>query len=181
MNDYQLESERIKLKPITPQYIHDTFNNHSENEIKELFNVDQDSYDHLKEMHEQGIESYRISLFYFLLIDKTTNEVIGESGFHTWNKVHQRAELFYSLRSDQFKKKGIMSEVLPLVINYGFNQMNLHRMEALVADWNTPSVRLLEKNNFTKEGTMREDYYYNGKNEDSDCYSLLKWEWNTQN
>ena len=74
-----------------------------------------------------------------------------------------------------------MTEALKATLEFGFTQLNLHRIEALVADWNIPSVKLLQRYGFTKEGIMREDYCVNGKNEDSDCYSLLKWEWEKQN
>ena len=70
-----------------------------------------------------------------------------------------------------------MTEALGKVIDYGFKNLNLHRIQAMVADSNTPSVRLLNRYGFTKEGTMREDYVVDGKNDDSDCYSLLRWEW----
>ncbi|MFM2224947.1 MAG: hypothetical protein RJA07_1149 [Bacteroidota bacterium] len=111
------------------------------------------------------------------MIDKQTNLPIGECGFHTWNKKHSRADAFYLLRHDVDKQKGLMSEALPVVLKYGFEEMKLHRIAAMIADWNTASKKLLLKNNFKKEGTLREDYFFDGKNEDSDCYSLLKWEW----
>lgn len=44
----------------------------------------------------------------------------------------------------------------------------------------TPEIIKELFNSKTKEGTMREDYGVNGKNEDADCYSLLKWEWENQ-
>lgn len=78
-------------------------------------------------------------------------------GFHKWNKKHDRAELFYALRTNEVKLKGYMSEVVPVVLKHGFNEMNLHRIEALIANWNEPSIRLLKKNDFTFEGTNRED------------------------
>lgn len=128
-------------------------------------------------MHEKGMETHRLSLLFFLLIDKQNRIPIGECGFHTWNKTHNRAELFYSIRNDSDKQKGYMTEALQAVLAFGFTELNLHRIEALVADWNTPSLKLLLRYGFTKEGTMREDYVENGKHEDSDCYSLLVWEW----
>ena len=51
--------------------------------------------------------------------------------------------------------------------------MKLHRIEALVADWNIASVKLLLKNNFIKEGTLKEHYLVDGVFEDSDCYALI--------
>jgi ribosomal-protein-alanine N-acetyltransferase len=66
------------------------------------------------------------------------------------------------------------------VLNFGFTQLNLHRVEALIDANNLPSLKILQRFKFKKEGIMREDYVVNGKNEDSDCYSLLKWEWDNQ-
>jgi len=70
---------------------------------------------------------------------------------------------------------------LSAVLDFGFTQLELHRIAALVASSNTPSLKLLEHYGFMKEGTMREDYVVDGKNEDSECYSLLKWEWEQHN
>ena len=131
-------------------------------------------------MHENGMKTYRTTMFFFLLISKESNLPIGECGFHTWDFKHNRAELFYTLRNESDKRKGLMTEALKIVLKYGYNELKIHRVEALVANSNTASVRLLEHYQFKKEGTMREDYIVNGKNEDSDCYSLLKWEWEKQ-
>ena len=81
------------------------------------------------------------------------------------------------MRKHEYKRKGYMTEALNAVLDFGYSELKIHRVEALVADWNTASVKLLEHFNFKKEGTMREDCLVEGKNEDSDCYSLLKWEW----
>jgi ribosomal-protein-alanine N-acetyltransferase len=70
-----------------------------------------------------------------------------------------------------------MKEALNEVIDYGFNVMKLHRIQALIADSNTPSKKLLLHYGFVREGTIREDYVVDGKNEDSDQYSLLRQEW----
>jgi ribosomal-protein-alanine N-acetyltransferase len=177
MHPIDIHTQRLLLKGITPQVIHTIFDSQSENEIKKFFGVDDKEYLRLKEMHEKGMETHRHSLFFFLLVEKDTNQPVGECGFHTWNSIHRRAELYYVLRNDMHKRKGYMTEVVPHVVQYGFEEMGLHRIEALVANWNTPSIKLLQKNQFVYEGIVREDYVVNDKNEDSDCYSLLKQEW----
>jgi [ribosomal protein S5]-alanine N-acetyltransferase len=174
-------TERLLLKGISPQVIHHLFMNKTKDEIISYFGFDETGFLHLKNMFDKGMESYSISLFYFLLIDKQTNLPLGECGFHSWNKKHNKADAFYLLRHDDNKQKGLMSEAFPIVLKYGFEEMNLHRIAATIADWNTASKRLLLKNNFKKEGTLREDYFLDGSNHDSDCYSLLKWEWNELN
>jgi len=173
----EITTPRLLLKNITPNLIHELFNTKNKDEIMQYFGFGESDFEHYKTMHEKGMETHRLSLFFFLLFDKQTNLPIGECGFHTLNKSHNRAELFYSLRKDANKQKGLMTEALHEVLKYGFTELNLHRIEALVANSNIPSVKLLLHYGFTKEGTMREDYVVNGKNEDSDCYSLLKWEW----
>ena len=173
----EIITERLILKSITPNIIIELFKEKTKEEIQAFFEADDDSYNRLKNMYEIGIETYNISLFYFLICDKKSNKVIGECGFHTWNKTHKRAELFYNLKYDTDKRKGIMSEALMKILNFGFNELDLHRIQALIAYENIASKKILERFRFTKEGTIREDYVVDGKNEDSECYSLLKWEY----
>ena len=173
----ELASSRLILKSITPALIDEFYRSKTKDEIMNYFGYDEAAYEQFKNKHEKGMETHSISMFFFLLLDKQSNLPIGECGFHTWNSQHRRAELFYGLRNDIDMQKGIMTEALELVLKHGFTELNLHRVKALVADYNVASVKLLKRFNFVKEGTAREDYVVNGKNEDSDCYSLLKWEW----
>ncbi|WP_300570407.1 GNAT family protein [Flavobacterium sp.] len=177
----EIITPRLILKSITPSIIHSLFEEKSKEDIIAFFEADENAYNHLKNMHEKGMETHRISMFYFLLFDKESNRVIGECGFHSWNKTHNRAELFYSLRNETDKRKGLITEAVIKVLDFGFNQLELHRIEALTAIWNIASIKVLEHFGFTKEGTMREDYIVDGKNENSECYSLLKWEWEKNN
>lgn len=173
----EITTPRLILKSITPALIHELFNTKSKAEIISYFGFGESGYEHYKTMHEKGMETHRISLFVFLIIEKETGLPIGECGFHTWAASHRRAEIFYNIHNDQNKQKRYMTEALEAVLEYGFTELKLHRVEALIAAENEPSLKLLLRYGFTKEGTMREDYVVNGVNEDSDCYSLLKWEW----
>ena len=181
VNQIEITTERLILKSITPALIHEFFETKSKEEIITYFGVDEAGFEHYKEMHQKGMETYKLSLFIFLLIDKESNLPIGECGFHTWNLSHNRAEVFYNMRNEAFKQKGLMKEALKKVLEYGFNDLKLHRIEALIDSQNEPSLKLLLNYGFIKEGIMREDYVINGKNEDSHCYSLLKWEWKNRN
>jgi ribosomal-protein-alanine N-acetyltransferase len=173
----EIHSARLHLRAITPFFISNLFSTKSSDDIKAFFQCDHDEFEILKSMNDKGLETFRISLYYFLLSDKATNQIIGECGFHTWNISHNRAEIFYKLKDEQWKNKGYMTEALNEVLTFGFKNLNLHRVQALVAHDNIPSLRLLSKFGFQKEGTLREDYLVDGKFEDSECYSLIKHEW----
>ncbi|RZJ33381.1 MAG: N-acetyltransferase [Flavobacterium sp.] len=173
----ELETERLLLKPITPKIIEDLFSSKTQKTIIDFFQFSEDDFQDLKLKFEKGMETYRISFFYFLLVEKSSNQILGECGFHTWNMSHNRADIFYSLRNDHSKNKGYMTEALKMVLQFGFQNLNLHRVQALVASYNIPSLKLLKKFNFTKEGIARQDYIVDGVHEDSECHSLLKQEW----
>lgn len=177
MQNITLYTPRLFLKAITPASINQLFCTHHPEEIMRLLGIDNVAYKKFEAMHQNGMETHNISMYYFILHNKQTNLPIGECGFHTWNKAHRRAELFYKLHNDDDKRKGYVTEALDEVINFGFTQLNLHRIEALVANYNIPSVKLLLRYGFTKEGILREHYDVDGKHEDSDCYSLLEHEW----
>lgn len=177
MHEISLQTERLYFKAITPKFITQVFNNHTKAEIISLLDVDEAGFERYQDMFLNGMETFQLSFLYFFLFEKESNQIIGECGFHTWNRKHSRAELFYLLKKDEHKQKGYMTEALVEILKYGFEQMNLNRIEALIADWNEASLKLIDKYGFVKEGVMREDYFYEGKHEDSICFSLLKRDW----
>ena len=103
---------------------------------------------------------------------KHNDTLIGTIGFWRLEKENHRAEIGYML-DDAFQRQGIMQEALHAVLDFGFNVMLLHSVEANINPMNIASMKILEKNNFVREAHFRENYYYNGKFLDSYVYSLL--------
>ena len=130
-----------------------------------------------KRRYKGGYSTFNKSFLYFHLILKERNEVIGWCGFHTWYTDHHRAEIGYGIYKDEFKKQGFMTEALEAVLEYGFENMKLNRVEALIAEYNIPSLKLLQRFNFQKEGVLRAHYYVDGIAEDSSMYALLSEDW----
>lgn len=100
-------------------------------------------------------------------------KLIGNIGFWRLIKEHYRAEVGYML-NPAFWKKGIMKEALQEVINFGFNSMNLHSIEANINPGNAASAALLESTGFIKEAYFKEDFFFNGAFHDTIIYSRLK-------
>jgi len=59
------------------------------------------------------------------------------------------------------------------VLAFGFIELHLHSIEANVNPGNAASIRLLERNHFTREAYFRENFFYNGKFLDTVIYSKL--------
>jgi ribosomal-protein-alanine N-acetyltransferase len=103
---------------------------------------------------------------------KEDTTLIGTIGYWRMQKEHYRAEIGYTLHPDN-QGKGLMQEALTAVLQYGFQVMNLHSVEANVNPANAASIKLLERAGFVREGYFRENYFYNGRFLDSAIYSLL--------
>ncbi|WP_313806887.1 GNAT family protein [Flavobacterium sp.] len=163
-----LETENLLLRKIAPEVYHFLFNSQSDEEIKSFLGLETDEqFAKEKDKFSKGMATYNRSFVNFQIIDKKTSLIIGACGFHTWYFEHNRAEIGYNLNSDDFKGKGIMSEAIKKVIQYGFEEMKLHRIEALISPNNEPSLRLVQKLGFVKEGHLRQHYFKNNVMEDS--------------
>ena len=103
---------------------------------------------------------------------KETDQLIGSIGFVRMKKENYRAEIGYLLGTD-FHRLGYMNEAMQAVLNYGFNKIKLHSVEAIIVPANVASMSILEKNNFIREAHFKEDFYYEGQFLDSMVYSLL--------
>ena len=93
---------------------------------------------------------------------------------HVWYLDHNRAEIGYALTDNPEKSKGLMTEAMNSILKYGFEEMKLHRIEAFIGPENIPSLKLVAKFNFKKEGVLRQHYFKNDKMEDSAVFALLK-------
>ena len=169
-----LETERLYIRELSPEKYEHLFTNCTDKEISTYFAFKTaKELNEAKENFKKGFVTYFVSFMKFHLIDKYTGEIIGDCDFHTWIPTHRRAELGYKLYSDENKRKGFMKEALGAVLEYGFKHMNLYRIEALIADYNTPSKKLLLHYGFQREGVIRGHYIVDGINEDSVMLSLL--------
>ncbi len=103
---------------------------------------------------------------------KGETQMIGTISYHRVEKEYYRAEIGYILNSDYWKK-GIISEAAAAIIDYGFNTMKLHSIEAQIDPRNKGSEEILKKFNFVKEAYYIENYFYEGQFLDTAVYSLI--------
>lgn len=94
---------------------------------------------------------------------------IGIIGHYRLKPEHYRAEVGYMIL-EAYSGKGYISEALQVVMTYGFEQMHLHSIEAIVDPNNISSEKVLLKNGFVKEGHLIENEYFEGRFLDSMIY-----------
>lgn len=104
---------------------------------------------------------------------EVNGKAVGGIGFHPGSDVTRlEAEIGYWLGEDHWNK-GIISEALPAVINYAFEQFDIVRLFAKVFEWNLHSMKLLEKNGFQLEGILRKAVLKDGKLINVHLYSKI--------
>jgi [ribosomal protein S5]-alanine N-acetyltransferase len=114
----------------------------------------------------------------WMIIDRTSGQLIGTCVLWKLDTTHHRAELGYIL-APEYWGQGIVPEVSSALLSFGFNQIGLHSIEAQIDPANNGSRRVLEKLGFVQEGYFRENFY-NPVIEsfaDTAVFSLLKSVW----
>lgn len=99
--------------------------------------------------------------------------IIGTICLWNFKPENYRCEIGYILHPNHWRK-GIMKDAIFCVIDYGFNVLKLHSIEALLSPRNVASSALLGKTGFIKEGHLRQNFYFRGEFDDTLIYSKLK-------
>lgn len=86
--------------------------------------------------------------------------LIGTIGFNLWSPAHKRAEVGYDIHPN-FWRAGYASEAVAKITEYGFKEMGLTRIGAIVFVENEGSSQLLLKQGFEKEGKLKNYIYQN--------------------
>lgn len=169
-----LKTERLILRRFTYDDTADLFELRSDADIMQyiarpLAKTHNDALDLIKVIDEliagnNGI-TWCISL-------RSNPKFIGSIGFWRIEKENHRAEIGYLLNPTS-QGQGLMQEALDAVVEFGFGVMNLHSVQANVSPGNTASIKLLERNNFNREGYFKENHFFNGDFIDTVIYSLL--------
>lgn len=101
---------------------------------------------------------------------------VGTCGFLRFDEHDGRGEIGYELAPPNWGR-GIMSAALRLVLEYMFDTLGLHRIEATVMVGNQRSANLLVRRRFAREGTLRGYRNARGSRRDTRIYGLLRSEW----
>lgn len=169
-----INTERLVLRELTPADVNEMFFLRSDERVMTYLDKapeksTEETFAIIKTITDNSQNNNAI---FWVITLKDDNKMIGSICYWRIEKAHYRAEIGYVLHPSQHRK-GIMDEAMKAVLQYGFETMKLHSVEANINPANTESMKLLEKNGFVKEAYFKENYYYDGKFLDSVIYSLI--------
>ncbi len=173
-----LTTNRLLLRHILPDDAEALFAILSDEEAMEFYgNEPHQSLDDTRELIRQIQARYaqREALRWGITLPGE-DILIGSCGLFHFDVGFDRAETGYELNRP-FWGKGMMTEAMSAILTFGFRELGLHRVEAIIDIANERSKRLLLKLGFTYEGNLRQRFPFRDHYEDEHYFGLLKDEW----
>jgi ribosomal-protein-alanine N-acetyltransferase len=154
-----LETERLNLRILTLQDSEEVFKHFSDEEITRFMDIE--PCKDIKEAEEIIRFHLEDSGCRWGLFDKNNNNLIGTCGYHYLRKTNDDfiAEVGFDL-TKLYWGKGLMYEVMKVVIEFGFTEMGLTMIDATVEPENERSINLLRKLGFKREIELRDNLIY---------------------
>lgn len=169
-----LETERLILRKITIEDIEDMFEYGSNEEVTKY--VTWEPHQTLADTNafiEFALNQYeKNDIAPWGIEYKENGKLIGTIDFVSWQPQHKIAEIGYVISQDYWGK-GIATEAANEVIAFGFNKMDLVRIQARCFVENFGSERVMEKTGMSFEGIIRKGMFVKGKHQDLKMYSIL--------
>ncbi|MBS1681262.1 MAG: GNAT family N-acetyltransferase [Bacteroidetes bacterium] len=168
-----IKTKRLLLRPIVNTDIDNIFKGLSDPEIFKYYGVNFQTLEATKEQMTFYSNLEKDGTGAWFAVCSLDNKIFyGAGGINSLNKEHKKAEIGFWLLTD-FWGQGIMTEAMPLICNYGFGNLGLHRIEGFVESDNINCKRAMTKLDFQYEGTMKDCEIKNGKFISLDIYSRL--------
>jgi ribosomal-protein-alanine N-acetyltransferase len=131
----------------------------------------------VKELLDIYIGSYEKPDYYrWAIIEKDCGECIGQIAYFLVDSKNHFAEIEYCIGSE-FQCRGYATEAAKAVIAFGFDEINLHKVQICTKTINQPSKRVIEKCGLTYEGTLRDYFFMNGEYVGRHYFSILRSEY----
>ncbi|WP_261129681.1 GNAT family N-acetyltransferase [Bacillus sp. Marseille-Q3570] len=137
-------------------------------------NTEEDSKGFVNQVIKDATQKPR-TRFVFAIVYNA--EMIGAGELNIRDLTNKVGEIAYIV-NPSYWGKGIATNAAKLLIDYGFEELKLHRIYATCDPRNIGSSKVLEKVGMTKEGRIREDLLIKDGWRDSLLYSVLEHEWN---
>jgi len=173
-----LATPRLRLRPLRTSDANDMFTVYSDPKVMQygstpVWSSVDDAHTSLARTDE-GMKEGQFLRLALTLGD--ADRFIGDCCLFKFDQQSRHAEVGYSMGVNYWGR-GYMHEALIALLNYGFETLNLNRIEADIDPNNMASAKCLERLGFIKEGYLRERWIVDGVLSDTALYGLLRREW----
>ncbi len=124
-----------------------------------------------------GSRAHTNAMFVIEAIENAETKAIGSTSLNGINAKDQNATFGIAIGEKDYWSRGYGTEAARVIIRYGFEQLNLHRINSGAIGFNERSIRMHKRVGFTEEGRQRQAIFKNGAFYDHVMFGLLRDEW----
>ena len=169
-----IKTERLLLRQFIASDLENVYKGLSDPEIIKYYGVNYKTLEDTKAQMQFFVDLEKEGTGIWWAVCSLDNKTFyGAGGLNSLNKVHKKAEIGFWLLTE-FWGQDIMTEVMPIICNYGFDNLELHRIEGLVETDNLNCKNAMKKLDFKLEGTMKDCEVKNGKFISLEIYAKFK-------
>lgn len=161
---YQVEKEDIEFLT----YCHNSY------DIRDTFFTDFPTNKIRQEKEIENLYGNNMNYLPFIVRENKTDKRIGITAFHRLDLVSRATTYSIILPDKNDWGKHFGTEITKKMISYGFDVLNLNRIQLHVSVENKPAVKIYENNGFIQEGRLREAMNHNNKYYDFFLMSILR-------
>lgn len=174
-----LIGERIKLVPTKREYVEFYLKWINDPEITQYLVMFRPMTKEMEENWYDNLTTRENDFLFAIVIPINIKEekLIGNCGIHQVNWKDRIGLLGIMIGEKDYWGKGYGTDAVGLLLDYGFNTLNLNRIELLVHDFNERAIKCYEKLGFVKEGSKRQAVFINGDYHDTFIMGMLSQEW----
>ena len=176
----KLESERIYLSPMTLDDVNDytrwmndrkvTDNIHSTSKV--ITTIGEREW--VEKLMQRGGHT-------FAIVSKDNDKLIGNCGLMDTDYKDGTSTIGIFIGEEEYRGKGLGTEVINLLLDYGFNNLRLHNINLGVFSFNERAISCYKKLGFKEYGRRHECYYLDGKWHDEIWMEILEDEYRKKN
>ena len=171
-----IEAARLRLRPARPDDdAGDLFAVFGDPEVMRYWSHEPFAGLDIVRVYIDGMEAGFASgtRYQWVVAERETDRAMGTVTLYHWDTQNRRAEVGYILGRAHWGQ-GYAREAVRALLRFAFDRLDLHRVEADVHPDNAPSLRLLERLGFRREGLLRQRWFTYGAWSDSVVLGLLR-------
>jgi RimJ/RimL family protein N-acetyltransferase len=179
--DITLEGNRVWLLPASHEHLDGLFKASNHSEIWTYSPSTLSKLEDLVATMNQWMKSKEQGLRYpFVIFDKSTNEIVGSTSYLDISPQNRKLEIGGTWLDPKVWRTKVNTECKYLLLKYGFEEMNLVRVQLRTDTRNERSNHAIQRIGAQLEGTLRQEMIlHDGYIRDSNVYSILDKEWET--
>ncbi len=120
------------------------------------------------------LDTLKNGKYNYAIIRKDDNTLIGNCGLMDRDNIHKKATLGIFIGDEENRNKGYGTETIKLLIDYGFNILNLNNIDLKVFSFNERAIACYKKCGLKEYGRRHESYYMNNKYYDEIFMEILR-------